>query len=377
MKHVTDVLQDTSMINRRMFCTSQAALGFLCSFSASFASGQSAPEPGELLITGFRGTRPSDPEVDTVRRYLEQQTIAGVMLLKRNIESPEKLERLLRSFRESSPELLPIISIDQEGGSVTRLGTYNGFMPWQSAANLARSGRNSTEILEYYSARAAEMASVGINLNLGPVVDLNVNPRNPIIGAKERSYGRDVEQVVQMAGLFVSGHRAGGVKTCLKHFPGHGSSRADSHKGAADIADTWSAREIAPFERLVSVGFADMMMNAHVLHPYFSDEPWLPASLSRKSVEEIREGLGFKGPIVTDDMQMGAVTDLADMATTAPLAVRAGNSLLIYSNYENAYGVETVYNVADAIRAEVAMGRIAPETIARGTWIVRRFRDTL
>lgn len=365
------------MISRRMFCMSQATVGLFCAYSASLAMGSTSPNPGELLITGFRGTNPSDPEVEMVRRLLEKRLVAGVMLLRRNIESPEQLSRLSSSLHAASPDLPPIISIDQEGGSVTRLGSYNGFKSWQSAASIAQSGRNTAEIREYYSARAAEMSTVGINLNFGPVVDLNVNPSNPIIGSKGRSYGRDVDDVVDMAEAFVIGHRISGVKTCLKHFPGHGSSRADSHKGAADVSRTWIAEEIAPFERLVRADMADTIMNSHVLHPYFSDEPWLPASLSEKSVREMRGGLGFKGPVVTDDMQMGAITDLAGIAAAAAMAVKAGNSLLIYSNYENAYGIDTVLKASEAIRSAVDERSIPTEMISRAEGIVQTFRRNL
>lgn len=365
------------MIGRRAFLAAPVAFGIISTSSLSFALRGSGFSPGQLLITGFRGTRPSDPEVDVVRGYIERGEVAGVMLLERNIQSPEQLDKLNSALLDSSSDVKPIISIDQEGGAVARVGAHNGFKRWQSAAALAQSGLSDSEVLEYYSIRASEMSEVGINLNFGPVVDLNVNPFNPIIGSKGRSYGSDVESVIRFAELFIRAHRLAAVKTCLKHFPGHGSSTQDSHMGTADVSQTWSAAEIAPFERLVGAGLADTMMNSHVLHRYLSDEPWIPTSLSKKSVEEMRDGLHFKGPIITDDMQMNAITDVLSAIDAAVPAINAGNSLLIYSNYDRAYRVAVVRDVAISISKALDDGRIDQLLFEKKVELVRNFRSSL
>lgn len=364
-------------MRRRTFLTSPFAVGIANLATPSFADDLPQVDLGHLLISGFRGTEASDPEVDQVRRYIEDGTIAGVLLLKRNIRSPDQLERLTTVLREASPDRPPIISIDQEGGAVARLGPNNGFSEWMSAANLAYLDLGDDEILEYYRLRAQEMAAVGINLNYGPVVDLNVNPNNPIIGSLGRSYGERTETVVRFAEIFVRAHRLAGVRTCLKHFPGHGSSMTDSHMSVADVSDTWSAAEIIPFQHLTNAGFADAIMNSHVLHPFLSDEPWVPASLSRRSSRAISEMNGFRGLIITDDMQMGAITNLVGATDAAVAAVNAGNSLLIYSNYKKSHSIRTAATIASALKAAVDEGRIdiraASDHIAR----VREFRGFL
>lgn len=331
---------------------------------------------GQLVVTGFRGTTASDPDVEIVRNLLERGSIGGVILLRRNITSPDQLRRLTDALRASS-ETTPIISIDQEGGKVTRVGSYNGFSDWTSAAALARSGRSNAEILAYYRARATELSLSGINLNYGPVVDLNVNPSNPIIGALGRSYGERVDQVVRFAELFIHAHRDAGIKTCLKHFPGHGSSHTDSHRGSVDISQTWSSREIAPFEALVKAGLADTIMNAHVLHRHLSDQPWVPTSLSSNSARELREGFKFRGPIITDDMQMGAILSLSSAESAAVQAVRAGSSFLIYSNHDRRYGMGTTELVLKGLASAVEMRTLPTHIVQTAIDVATRFRFTL
>ena len=365
------------MIDRRRFLAATTCLAYLGSGLKAFSLENAASVAGQILITGFRGTGPSDPEVDQVRRYIEDGIVSGVILLRRNIRSPEQLLNLTTSLQSTSAEHPVIIAIDQEGGEVTRLGRRSGFLPWMSAADMAASGRKNDEVFEYYSVRARELSVVGVNLNLGPVVDLNVNPYNPIIGAKGRAYGSQVEDVVRFAELFIRAHRSEGVKTCLKHFPGHGSSVGDSHFGTVDISKTWSAEEIAPFERLVRAGLADTIMNSHVLHTHLSDAAWIPTSLSKSSVAEMREGLSFTGPIITDDMQMGAITDFMPARDASIAAVSAGNSLLIYSNYADRYSVRSVNEVHQKLISAIQAGTLPAPLVAEHARLVRNFRKSL
>jgi beta-N-acetylhexosaminidase len=221
------------------------------------------------------------------------------------------------------------------------------------------------------------MVEVGINLNFGPVVDINANPFNPIIGSIGRSYGTDVDTVIHFAELFIQAHRSAGMKTSLKHFPGHGSSTEDSHLGSANVIETWASAEIAPFERLVRAGLADTLMNAHLLHPYLSDEPWIPTSLSTRSIDEMRDGLQFEGPIITDDMQMKAITNLLSTSDAAAAAITVGNSLLIYSNYSNTYRINVAQDVATSLSVALDDGRLDPEAFVNAVERVRAFRATL
>jgi beta-N-acetylhexosaminidase len=365
------------MLKRRSLLESALAGSLFASASPTLATEEGELEVGQLMLTGFRGRVVSEEEVDALRRHIERGDVAGVIIQERNVRSPEQLERLIHALQNSALNPPLIVAVDQEGGEVARLRDRNGFLSWMSASELASSELSADEVLAYYSARAEELAEVGINLNLAPVVDLNTNPFNPIIGGKGRSFGRSVDQVLHFSELFVLGHRLAGVKTCLKHFPGHGSSTSDSHEGEADVSATWRPEEIAPFERMVRAGLADTLMNGHLRHQYLSDGGWMPTSLSVRSTEEIRDGLGFQGPIITDDMQMGAITDFVSAVDAGTRAIGAGNSLLVYSNYRDQYSIQTISDVNYALKGALATGELSSSRVARSLALVKRFRESL
>jgi beta-N-acetylhexosaminidase len=341
----------------------------------SKAYAETALRPGQLLITGFRGTTPGDAEVNSVCKMLEEGLCAGVILLRRNCISPEQISLLSRTFRDAAGTLTPIISIDQEGGRVARLDANNGFFDWMSARAITDSHMSEAEIETYWTKRAWQLSEVGINLNFAPVVDLNLNPDNPIIGKLGRAYSSKPDKVSHMAEIFVRSHRAAGVRTSLKHFPGHGSSNTDSHKDAVDISQSWKKIEVEPFRNMVRAGLTDSVMIGHLLHPGFSDEPWMPASLSWRSVNAIREMLGFQGVIITDDMQMAAVEDLLPLGAAAVAAVNAGNTFLIYSNYRKSDPIDTVERVAVALVD--SMDQMSPASVAGQIMLANGFRSLL
>ncbi len=232
---------------------------------------------------------------------------------------------------------------------MARLDGGNGFLNWMSAREISSSGMSDAEVKAYWTKRAWQLSEAGINLNYAPVVDLDVNPDNPVIGKLGRAFGNEPGQVSRMAELFIRAHRDAGVKTVLKHFPGHGSSSTDSHKDTADISKSWKENEYEPFANMMRGGLVDGVMNGHLVHPRFSDESWMPASLSWNSVKEIRQTLGFQGAIITDDMHMAAVEDLMPLEAAAVAAVNAGNTFLIYSNYRKSDKIDTVERVTAAL----------------------------
>lgn len=321
------------------------------------------PLPGQMILTGFRGTAPASPEVAQVCRMLARGEIAGVLLLERNIRSPGQLARLTDTLRAAAPALPPIIAVDQEGGKVARLGVAQGFLDWRGAADLARDAACAEDIYSYYAPRARQLAEAGINLNLAPVVDLALEPRNPVITRLGRAFGRDPDTVLRHAEMIIRAHRSADVKTCLKHFPGHGSALHDSHDSPVDLRATWKAVEIVPFQRLVDAGLADALMLAHVIHPYLSDSPETPVSLSRAAGEIVREVMGFRGPLISDGMQMGAITARFSETEAAMLALNAGNDLLIYANQRGSESIDTAPRVAAALARALAEGRVLAEDL--------------
>jgi beta-N-acetylhexosaminidase len=184
---------------------------------------------------------------------------------------------------------------------------------------------------------AHEIEEAGFNLNFGPVVDLSLNAGNRVIVQRKRSFGADPILVANRARDFIVAHREANVVTVAKHFPGHGSSLADSHLRLADVSKTWREMELDPYRILAKEGMLDMVMVGHLYHPEFSDGEMLPASLSAKAMDELRDkaGVGFRGVIVSDDMEMGAVREKYSMEERVVRAVNAGTDLIVFSNVKS------------------------------------------
>ena len=301
---------------------------------------QAAPIPrvslerliGQMIVVGFVGTDSGDPGVVAVREQLEEGVIGGVMLLERNVRSPQQVRALNASIRRTAGGAAPLIAVDQEGGAVQRLTPANGHRAFPSPAQVASAcgPHPGGPVLALYKDMANQLRAQGFNANFGPGVDLNTNPDNPIIGRLGRSFGADPGQVVKYAAIFNLAHEQANILTAAKHFPGHGSSRVDSHVAVADISTTWSPIELKSFAGIADD--VDMMMVGHLYHPRFSDGPGVPASLSRQAVNSLRDDLGFKGVIVSDDMEMGALSGRYSFDDRIVRAVAAGTELLVFAN---------------------------------------------
>lgn len=286
---------------------------------------------GQMVLVGFVGDKVEDDGVQTVLQQAADGRIGGVIYLRRNIRSLRAVAKLNEDLQRVS-QLPLFIAIDQEGGRVERLTSSIGFAELPSAASVARSLKPA-EASKLYGEMAGGLSAIGINLNLGPVVDLNINPDNPIIGRLGRSFSKDGETVTTYARSFIAAHRAHGVLTSLKHFPGHGSSVADTHKGTADVSQTWSEIELAPYQALIDSGDADMIMSAHVVNRNIPGAEDTPASLSTAILTGLlRKKMKFKGVVISDDLQMGAIIKTRSLDDTVRQAVLAGNDVLVFAN---------------------------------------------
>jgi beta-N-acetylhexosaminidase len=316
-----------------------------------------------LLIVGFRGQTltPGDWVHTAIAAGL-----GGVILFDkdqltgspRNVVSPPQVRALVRDVRAGSNRL--IVSIDQEGGKTSRLNPSNGFPAVASEADVG--AMNSAPATQSWAkGLVSTLSSVGITLNFAPVVDVNVNPRNPAIGALGRSFSADPSLVVTDATEEIKAHRAAGIHTALKHFPGFGSATGNTDFDVVDVSTTWKRSELDPFQRLIGAGLADMVLVAHLLNRQL--DPTLPASLSPKVVTDLLRGqLGFRGPVVSDDMQAVAITSKYGRADATIRALEAGVDLLVFANqqqYDQNIFDETVTTVADAVHS----GRITEARI--------------
>lgn len=281
---------------------------------------------GQLFMLGFEGAAPSR----AILRFIREFHIGGVILFKRNLKSPSQAARLTNALQRESLPMPLLIAIDQEGGRVSRLP--KGFTLFPGPAHLA--GLNSTDrCYRVAEATAKELRAVGINMNLAPVLDVNTNPENPIIG--DRSFGPDPALVGTLGLTMIAGYQDNRVIACGKHFPGHGDTSADSHKELPtvrqDIARLLEV-EIRPFHHAIGNGLASIM-TAHVAYPQL--DPKEPATLSAPIVTGLlRDTLGFKGVVLTDDLEMRAIADRAGPGDAAVAAIGAGADLLLFCGNE-------------------------------------------
>lgn len=289
---------------------------------------------GQMIVVGFTGDSVGDKGVKAARDEIAEGLLGGVMYLKTNVSSLESVRAMNEAFRAASPELLPFLTLDQEGGAVERLTEAVGFAELPNAATIA--SRNSPDEAEaIYADLARRIAKLGFTVNFGPVADLNVNPDNLIIAKYGRAFGKTAKAVAAYDRAFVRAHHASGLVTSLKHFPGHGSSTADSHEGFVDISKSWTAEELEPYRALFAEGYEDFVMVGHLFHSDYAGTGTvkLPASLSPEWITGVlRNELGFKGVVISDDLEMGAIREHFGLRETVTRAVRAGMDVLLFSN---------------------------------------------
>lgn len=332
---------------------------------------------GQMIMVGFPGKTPSEAGVRRVAEQLEAGKAGGVILMSRNIESPRQVRQLTRALiRAGEGQPTPFIAVDQEGGYVQRLSRVKGFKTHPSAERLGERN-NPDAAYSAYRNLALELRDYGFNLNLGPVVDLNLNPANPVIGRLRRSYGADPDHVTAYAKAFVYAHNESGVLTAAKHFPGHGSSDTDSHDVLVDISDSWQERELRPYRKLIEDDAIDMIMVGHLYHPAFSDSPDVPTTLSPKAIEQVlRESLNYQGVVITDDLDMRGVRQNADFEERVVGAVAAGNDILLITN-GNGYQPDLPERVAEVIRTAIAEGRLSEARIRQSYERIMALKDEL
>ncbi len=289
-----------------------------------------------MLIVGFDTIDVN--EKDAIYKYIKEDELGGVILfdkhynnrsLAKNIHSPLQLKKLTKKLQNISLKKL-IIAVDQEGGKVARLKEEYGFKPTFSASSIA--AKNDDEYAKkMYASLAQELNEFGINCNFAPVVDLALEKENKVIYQLERSYGSKSDDVVRNADIFMKALAQNGVLSVLKHFPGHGSSLDDSHKGFVDITDTWNVRELEPYIKLIKMHDVKMIMTAHVFNKQLDEE--YPATLSyNTNTTLLREKLGFKGVIISDDLQMKAISQHYTLQESVRLAINAGVDILLVAN---------------------------------------------
>lgn len=313
---------------------------------------------GQLMIIGFDG-----PTVDPdLRRMITDYHIGGVILFARNIQSPRQVAALtneLQTIAIESGHPGLFIAIDQEGGPVARLTEDKGFTEFPSAMALTATG-DPQNAYRMAAAMAVEMRAIGINIDFAPDLDVNNNPANPIIGI--RSFSSDPARVAEYGLAFSKGLQDNGVLAFGKHFPGHGDTGVDSHIDLPLVPHDRARLdqiELVPFRAFAQAQYAGIM-TAHITFPAIDPTPGLPATLSRPTLTGLlREELGYNGLIVTDSLEMGALTESGyPPEDGAPLALAAGADLLLF-NRDHAMHRQVFANLVQAVRD----GKISQEQV--------------
>lgn len=321
---------------------------------------------GQMIMVGFNGFEVSD--TSHVIRDIKEHNVGGVILFdydmttrtpNRNIKSPEQVKNLTDELQSLAQTPL-FIAIDQEGGRVARLKTERGFIPHVSAEYIGET--DDTDTTQYYAEKMAEqLQNLGFNVNFAPVVDLNTNPENPVIGLLDRSFGSDPYLVEKHSKIYLQEFNKHNILGVLKHFPGHGSAWNDSHVGMADVTDTWKPVELEPYRLLTDHELPFAVMTAHVLNKNI--DPDLPATLSAKAqTEMLREDIGFDGVLFSDDMQMEAIRSFYGLETAVKQAINAGVDVLVFAN-NSVYQPNIVPDIINIVVKLIDEGEIDQESI--------------
>lgn len=282
---------------------------------------------GQLVFTGLNGLTLSAEE----KNFIETEDIGGVILFSKNYESPAQLAELVNSIQVLRKEYPLFICTDHEGGRVMRFKThFTHFPPMLDIARI-----DSPKVFyEMSSIMAEELLACGVNLNLAPVCDIWNNEQNRVIW--DRAFGSDSESVSKFISSVIRGFQTSGLMSCAKHFPGHGNTLKDSHYDLPIVKKSLEEirnEELLPFIKAVKAR-VDFVMMAHIIVDDI--DPELPCSLSPKAHQILRDELKFKGIILSDDMQMKAITDHYGVGDAAMMAIRAGSDMIEYRDFSEA-----------------------------------------
>ena len=320
---------------------------------------------GQLIIAGFRGK--SIKNDSPIVNYIKNFNLAGVILYDidleiggkdltpgtRNIESPTQLKDLTKHLQNISRQKL-LVSVDQEGGHTSRLKSIYGFPQDTSWAHVGK--LNTPSFTKQFSEETANtLKDAGINLNFAPVLDLD-HGNGSVISGQQRACSGDPKKVIEHAKIFIKAHRENGVITCGKHFPGLGSASGDTHEGIADITNSWTVKDLQPFDTLIQENELDSVMVSHAFDKKL--DPNYPSSLSQNIITKmLRDDLGFNGVVICDDPSMRAISDHYNLEETFKLMLDAGVDLFCLGN-NLIYDPYYIPNAISAVCSLISSGKI-------------------
>ncbi|MFN8438532.1 MAG: glycoside hydrolase family 3 N-terminal domain-containing protein [Cytophagales bacterium] len=318
---------------------------------------------GQMIMIGDDFKEPIATN-DSLLKEIADNKVGGIIVFEKNIAAENSFAKLKNNIDtlQSKSKIPLLISIDEEGGKVHRLKEKYGFVKMPSQMYLGKID-NADSTTFYNSQLAKELKDLGINMNYAPLLDMAVNENNPVIYKLWRSYSANADMVSKHAKLSIMAHNNYNIATVIKHFPGHGSSNTDSHLGLTDVSKTWSAEELKPFITLIQDGSAQVVMTAHIVNRQL-DPSGLPATLSPKVITKIlRDSIGFKGVVVSDDMQMYAISKNYGQKHALELCINAGVDLMLVGNNVIATQVQSATKIHAMITELVKEGKISKKRI--------------
>ena len=320
---------------------------------------------GQLITIGFAGcTIPEE-----LRALAREFDLGGIILFGRNVEAPEQVAELAYAAQGLARDLPLWVSVDQEGGRVARL--QGPFTDWPPMQALGRSGDDSLAGA-FARALARELWAVGVTLDYAPVLDVQTNARNLVIG--DRALSAQADEVARLGATIIDALQAEGVAACGKHFPGHGDTDRDSHHELPVVEhppERLREIELEPFRAAIARDVA-VIMTAHVLYPAFDDEH--PATLSRQIITGLlREELAFDGLIATDDMEMAAVAERHSLENGTLRAVAAGCDMVLLCGTDTGRHVAALEGLIRAVEEERLPARRVEDALARQAKVKARF----
>ena len=328
-------------------------LAFLALINITYANDLDS-KIGQMIIVGFNGDNINSLGYKKILKQAQKGEISGVILFSKNIKSKEDLIKMNENLINSSP-ITPFISIDNEGGYVQRYDFYKH----KSAYEVSR--LTNKEAQKEYSKMAQIQKDLKINLNFAPCVDLAIN-QNSIIKTKERSYGINPNIVTNYSKIFVEEHNNQGIATSIKHFPGHGSVEGDTHKGFVDATKTFKNEELKPYYDLKEYDKLNMVMVSHIFNSNIDNK--YPASLSKKTIKGLLEDeIGFKGVIISDDYDMGAIRKNYSLRDIIVNSINAGVNILLFSNNIDKNDENLALKIQKIIKKEIKLGNIKEQDI--------------
>lgn len=327
---------------------------------------------GQMIMIGFHGDCCNCKSFKRIQALAKNGEIGGVIFFKHNVKNKCEFEKMTKTLKNTKTSLPLLLAVDQEGGYVQRLSADNGFENFPSFKQVAKK-MTPEEAQFMYEKMAQMLENANLNMNFSPCVDLDINQES-IIAKKERSFSSKPEIVEKYAKAVILPHQKHKIITVLKHFPGHGSAKGDTHANFVDCTKNYSQTELEPYKNLVNFSDFSTILVAHTLNANFDEK--FPSSLSEKTIKFLRNELNYNGIVVTDDLQMLAIKNNFSLEDAVVLAINASDDILVFGNFAN-NDTKLPQKINKIVKDAIKQGKIKQETIEKSYERILNLKEKL